>query len=150
MVESYISHKGYPSKIVLGCGHANSKDMLEALGLKTETWCEACTKVPHADAMVVSLHESTADILCDLNHLDLWLPIPAGSVTAIHDETWCPNCYTPATLDQIARVLKVGGELHSNGYVEVELHIKTGLTARGFGVVKEDKETTTLILRKIR
>lgn len=149
MVETYITRSGMPTTIVLGCGHADSRDMLETLGLKAETWCGACDKLPHAGAMVVSLDESSADILCDLNHSDLWTPLGNKSITAIHDETWFLSSYLPTTLDHIARVLKIGGKFHSNGYDD-GLTIKTNMLARGFDVVKEDIDTRAITFEKVR
>jgi hypothetical protein len=149
MVETYIAHNGIPTTIVLGCGHANSRDLLETLGLKAETWCGDCDKLPHANAMVVSLDESSADVMGDLNHPDLWTPLPNRSITTIRDETWCLSCYTTATLDQIARVLKIGGEFDSSSHAE-GLTIKSDMIARGFVVIAEDKKARTITLRKIR
>lgn len=149
MVKDYITTQCALTTIVLGCGHANTREMLEALRLPTETWCDACDKRPHASAMVVSLDEPSADILCDLNHQDLWLPIETGSVDLVADETWHPNCYTPETFDSIARVLKPNGEFHSNGYAE-GCPIKTALLSRGFVVVEANLEARTIKLRKTR
>lgn len=149
MVASFIEQNRTPENIVLGCGHADSRDMLEALRLKAETWCGACDKLPHAGAMVVSLDESSADILCDLNHPDLWSSLRDRSVKTIYDETKFLSCYLPTTLDQIARVLRVGGEFHSNDYGD-GLPIKAYMIARGFEVVKEDIADRVIILRKVR
>jgi hypothetical protein len=147
MVESYLATKGNPSKIVLGCGHANSRELLEAVGLKDEVWCGACTKLPHADALVVSLDESSSDVLCDLKHPDFWEAFPAKSVQEIHDETWCPDCYTPETIHAMVGVLKAGGIFSSNTPTP---ELKSAFMAQGFNVVEENKELHTITLKKTR
>jgi uncharacterized Zn-finger protein len=147
MVDTYIAAKGTPSKIVLGCGHANTREMFECFGLPSETWCGCCKDLPHDDAMVVSLHELSADILCELNHLDLWEPLKDGSVDAIHDETWCLSCYRPETLDHIARVLRMGGEFVSNSY-SIDAPIKDQMIERGFEVIEENLEQNTKLTFK--
>lgn len=148
MVESYIGTKGFPDKIVLGCTHSSSREMLEELGLPSETWCGDC-KDPHDDAMVVSLHESNADVLCDLNHPDLWAPLRDNSVTTIQDETWFLSCYQPTTLAQISRILKRGGEFISTGYT-AETTIKDRLSKQGFETIEESAARTFLKMRKTR
>lgn len=148
MVESYITTHGAPSKIILGCGHADTRSMFEALGLPDETWCGCCTDLPHADAMVVSLHETSADILCNLNHPDLWAPLPDASATSIHDETWNLGCYTPETLAQIKRALKTGGEFSTNSHT-TETPVKTQLLEMEFEVIEENLEKNLLRMRKI-
>lgn len=149
MVESYISSKGQPSVIVLGCSHASAEKTLEFFGLPRESWCGSCEDLPHIGAMVVSLHEPTADVLCDLNDPDLWAPLTTASVDSIRDETWSLSCYKPETLDSIARVLRIGGEFSSNGYGS-SLGIKDAMITRGFEVVEEDIERRILKMRKVR
>lgn len=147
MVEAYITTHGSPSKIILGCGHADTRPMFEILGLPDETWCGCCPDLPHADAMVVSLHETSADILCDLNHPDLWAPITDASATSIHDESWNLGCYTPETLAQIKRVLKIDGEFSTNSHT-AEIPVKAQLLEMGFEVLEENLEKTLLRVRK--
>lgn len=150
MVHQYIAKNGNPTTIILGCGHASELPCLEALGLKQEVWCEGyCQNKPHTHAMVVSLDESSADILCDLNHPDFWAQIRTGTLRLVADETWNPNCYTAETLASIARVLEIGGEFHSNRYYE-DCPLKAELLKRGFNVIEANLATQTLKLRKIR
>lgn len=149
MVETYLTSKGVPSTIILGCGHSGADEMLEFFGLSRESWCGCCKDLPHAGEMVVSLHEPTSDVLCDLNHSDLWAPLPSASIDAIRDETWCLGCYKSETLDSIARVLKVGGEFSSNGY-NSSFGIRSHMESRGFEVIVEDLEKNILRMRKAR
>lgn len=149
MVEAYIASKGQPARIILGCGHSGVDKMLEFCGLSRESWCGCCEDLPHAGAMVVSLHEPTADILCDLNHPDLWASFPPASVDGIRDETWSLSFYKPETLGNIVRVLKVGGEFSSNGHAP-GCAIKSQMESLGMGVIEEDLGTNTLRMRKAR
>ncbi len=111
MLLEYINKNANPTSVVLGCGHSDSRTMIEALTIKDDVWCNTCDKRPHSGAMIVSLDESSADILCDLNHPDLWHFITTEFVSLIEGETWNQRCYIPETFDSIARVLKVGGAL---------------------------------------
>jgi hypothetical protein len=98
--------------------------------------------------MVVSLDESSADILCDLNHPDLWGALPTGSVSGVEDEAWCPSCYTPETIDSIVRVLKVDGEFHSNRYAE-GCTLTAQLLKRGFVIIEKNLDDRIIKLRKM-
>lgn len=148
MVGAYLAKNGPPSEIVLGCGHAN-RTMLEDLGLPEEVWCGSCDRLPHAGALVISLHESSADVLCNLNNPDFWVPIDDNSVDSVRDETWSLSCYETSTLDHIARVLKIGGAFESNGH-SAESSVKVQLLERGFEIVEEKLESDLLKMRKIR
>jgi|GEM_PF-2596441 len=149
MVEAYIASNGLPATIILGCGHSGVDKMLEFFGLSGESWCGCCEDLPHDGAMVVSLHEPTADILCDLNHPDLWASFPPTSVDGIRDETWSLSFYKPETLGNIVRVLKVGGEFSSNGHAP-GCAIKSQMEALGLEVIEEDLEKNILRMRKAR
>lgn len=146
-VESYIAEKGVPSQIVLGCSHSNHREFLEGFGLPSDVWCGCCDSVPHADAMVVSLHEPTADVLGNLNAPGLWSPIPDLSVESVADETWCVGVYLPETFASIFRVLKAGGLFTTTGH-SAELDLKDRLVSLGFEVVEENLSANLLRVRK--
>jgi hypothetical protein len=150
MVGAYIKAHSDPKTIILGCGHASSLPFLTSLGLKQAVWCDGgCENRPHSGAMVISLDEPSADILCDLNHPGLWEGLSDASIDLVADETRYPDCYALQTFDSIARVLKVGGEFHSNGYA-AGCPLTAELLKRGFVVAEENLESNTIKLSKVR